>query len=121
MRILVEDIMTRTPWCCGPETNLAAVTELMWTHDCGALPVVGEGRVLGMITDRDVAIALGTRDVAAREITAIEAATVLARLGGVTLLIGCKRWRAGEIEKRRFQPLRNARANLGKQRGDDRI
>ena len=75
MRILVEDIMTRTPWCCGPETNLAAVTELMWTHDCGALPVVGEGHVLGIITDRDVAIAVGTRNVTAREITAIEAAT----------------------------------------------
>jgi CBS domain-containing protein len=75
MRILVEDIMTRTPWCCGPETNLAAVTELMWIHDCGVLPVVADGYVLGMITDRDVAIALGTRDVPAREISAIEAAT----------------------------------------------
>ena len=75
MRILVEDIMTRTPWCCGPETNLAAVTELMWIHDCGVLPVIAEGHVLGMITDRDVAIALGTRNVTAREITAIEAAT----------------------------------------------
>lgn len=75
MRILVEDIMTRTPWCCGPETNLAAVVESMWIHDCGVLPVVAEGRVMGMITDRDVAIALGTRNVAAREITAIEAAT----------------------------------------------
>lgn len=75
MRILVEDIMTRTPWYCSPETNLATVTELMWVHDCGALPVVAEGHVLGMITDRDVAIALGTRDVPAREVTAIEAAT----------------------------------------------
>jgi CBS domain-containing protein len=75
MRILVEDIMTRTPRCCAPETNLAAVTELMWIHDCGVLPVVAAGHVLGMITDRDVAIALGTRDVPAREVTAIEAAT----------------------------------------------
>ena len=75
MRILVEDIMTRTPWCCAPDTNLAAVAELMWVHDCGALPVVAEGHVLGMITDRDVAIALGTRDVPARYLTAVEAAT----------------------------------------------
>ncbi|MBL8240829.1 MAG: CBS domain-containing protein [Bryobacterales bacterium] len=75
MRILVEDIMTRTPKYCAPETNLAAVTELMWIHDCGVLPVVAEGHVLGMITDRDVAIALGTRDVPAHDVTAIEAAT----------------------------------------------
>ncbi len=75
MRILVEDIMTRTPWCCTPETNLATVAELMWVHDCGALPVVAQGHVLGMITDRDVAIALGTRNVPAREVTAVEAAT----------------------------------------------
>ena len=75
MRILVEDIMTRTPWCCKPETNLAEVAELMWKHDCGVLPVVAQGHVLGMITDRDVAIALGTRDVTAREVTAEEVAT----------------------------------------------
>ena len=75
MRILVEDIMTRTPWCCAPETNLAEVAELMWKHDCGVLPVVAQGHVLGMITDRDVAIALGTRDVAARDLTANEVAT----------------------------------------------
>lgn len=75
MRILVEDIMTRTPWYCAPETNLATVAELMWVHDCGALPIVAEGHVLGMITDRDVAIALGTRNVTARELTAVEVAT----------------------------------------------
>ena len=75
MRILVEDIMTRTPWCCAPETNLATVAELMWVHDCGALPIVACGRVLGMITDRDVAIALGTRNVPAQEVTAVEVAT----------------------------------------------
>ena len=75
MRILVEDIMTRTPWICSPETNLATVAELMWVHDCGAMPVVAGGYVLGMITDRDVAIALGTRNVPAREIKAVEVAT----------------------------------------------
>jgi CBS-domain-containing membrane protein len=75
MKILVEDVMTRTPWICGPETNLAEVMELMWVHDCGALPVVAEGHVLGMITDRDVAVALGTRNVAASRLSAAEVAT----------------------------------------------
>lgn len=75
MKILVEDIMTRTPWSCSPQTNLAEVAELMWAHDCGALPVVFERHVLGMITDRDLAIALGTRGVPAQCVEAAEVAS----------------------------------------------
>ena len=37
--------------------------------------MVAQGHVLGVITDRDVAIALGTRDVSARDVTAVEAAS----------------------------------------------
>lgn len=75
MRILVEDIMTRTPWCCAPETNLAEVSALMWEHDCGALPVVSNGHILGMVTDRDLAIALGTQNKTASSMTASEVAS----------------------------------------------
>lgn len=75
MQILVEDLMTRTPWYCHPDTNLAIVAELMWKHDCGALPVVENGHVLAVITDRDIAIALGTRGVRAQDLTASEVAT----------------------------------------------
>ena len=49
---------------CGPNTNLAAATEMLWTDCCGTLPVVDDhDNVVGMITDRDICIALGTRDV----------------------------------------------------------
>lgn len=75
MQILVEDIMTRTPWCCAPETNLAEVSALMWKHDCGALPVVSDGHVLGILTDRDLAIALGTRNLPASAMTASQVAS----------------------------------------------
>jgi predicted transcriptional regulator len=47
----------------------------MWVHDCGAMPVVAQGHVLGMITDRDVAIALGTRNIPAYAVSAVEVAT----------------------------------------------
>jgi predicted transcriptional regulator len=41
----------------------------MWEKDCGALPIVTDGRkTIGVITDRDIAIALGTRDKQAAEI-----------------------------------------------------
>jgi len=42
----------------------------MWSHDCGLLPVVSaNGRVIGVITDRDICIAIGTREMPASRIT----------------------------------------------------
>ena len=52
---------------CSPKLNLAAVAEVLWKQGCGTLPVVENGRVLGMITDRDICIALGTRNAKAAE------------------------------------------------------
>jgi predicted transcriptional regulator len=40
----------------------------MWNGDCGALPVVDDGKLAGMITDRDMFIALGTRNLQASEV-----------------------------------------------------
>ena len=58
----VVDVMTGTPYFCAPEANLGIATELMWTGNCGFLPVVeSAGKVVGVVTDRDICIALGTR------------------------------------------------------------
>ena len=59
----VKDIMVREAKSCRPDTNLAEVVEIMWSYDCGALPVVDDGgKAVGMITDRNVCIAAGTRN-----------------------------------------------------------
>lgn len=59
----IRDLMTKSVASCRPETNLAAAGTLMWETDCGVLPIVDEHRrVVGMITDRDVCIALATSD-----------------------------------------------------------
>ena len=58
----VQDLMTGNPKCCGPDTNLAEAIELMWTNDCGVLPVMEDGKLTGIVTDRDVCIAVGTRN-----------------------------------------------------------
>jgi CBS domain-containing protein len=63
----VQDVMVKDVRFCSPDTNLAAVTQIFWEQGCGAVPVVENGRAIGMITDRDVAIALGTRNVQAGE------------------------------------------------------
>ena len=66
----VENVMTRSVKSCHPETNLSQVAALMWDYDFGAMPVVdGEDRVMGMITDRDIAIAASTKGRLATEIS----------------------------------------------------
>ena len=58
----VRDLMTSDLRICRPETSLADAVRDMWEGDCRALPVVNDaGQVTGMITDRDICIALGTR------------------------------------------------------------
>jgi len=65
----VQDIMTENVSACFPDTNLAAAAALMWQNDCGILPVViNGGNAVGVITDRDIAMAVGTRGRAPQEI-----------------------------------------------------
>jgi CBS domain-containing protein len=66
----VKDAMMRTPVSCRPETNVGAAVEMMWFRNCGMLPVVNEDeKVIGVVTDRDICIALGTRNRLPGEIT----------------------------------------------------
>lgn len=58
----ISQLMTRDPVSCAPTTNLAEAAKLMLEADCGSLPVVSEGKLFGMVTDRDLFIALGTRN-----------------------------------------------------------
>ncbi|HEX5226951.1 MAG TPA: CBS domain-containing protein [Bryobacteraceae bacterium] len=59
----VREAMTREAVNCGPDSTLEEATFLMRRHNCGFLPVVGDGgNVIGVITDRDICIALGTRN-----------------------------------------------------------
>ena len=72
----VRDVMTKQVAFCGPDTNLAQAVELMWNNACGFLPVAGEGRnAIGVITDRDISIALCTRDRRASEVCVRSAAS----------------------------------------------
>jgi len=55
----VQDVMKRSPASCSPTTNLTIVAGLLCSAACDALPVVdGEGRPVGIITHRDVCVAL---------------------------------------------------------------
>jgi CBS domain-containing protein len=57
----VQDIMTKDVSSCNPGTNAAVATEIMWNRNCGVLPIVeNDSGVIGIVTDRDLLIALGT-------------------------------------------------------------
>ncbi len=66
----VKEVMMYTPYTCRKETNLGEATALMWKANCGFLPVTGaDGKVCAVITDRDICMALGTRNKLAGEVT----------------------------------------------------
>lgn len=68
-----RDVMMGTPYYCQLDANLGSATELMWTGNCGFLPVMGtNGKIVGVVTDRDICIALGTRNRVAGDITVRE-------------------------------------------------
>jgi len=70
----VRDIMTTDVVSCRRDTDLAAAARLMLDKRCGALPVVDEhGRVAGIITDRDIAMAAASRQRNASHIAVHEA------------------------------------------------
>jgi CBS domain-containing protein len=71
----VRDVMTASAVCCKPETNIGAAVELLWAHNCGMLPVVDvNNRLVGIVTDRDICIAMGTRNRLPGELTVGEIA-----------------------------------------------
>ena len=54
----VEQCMTREPKNCNVGDNLECPARLMWENDCGVAAVLDEaGRLLGVITDRDICMA----------------------------------------------------------------
>ena len=52
----ISDVMTPNPKTVQPGDDLQAVARIMRDEDAGSVPVVEDGRVVGMVTDRDIVI-----------------------------------------------------------------
>ena len=60
--MLVKSMMTSEVKSCAADTSLAAAARIMSNRDCGIVPVVdAQQKLLGVITDRDVCLAVATR------------------------------------------------------------
>jgi CBS domain-containing protein len=72
---LARDVMTTSVISVPPDTTVRSVCNLMREHEIGAVPIVDiVGRVLGLVTDRDVVV----RAVAARrDIDRVQAGDIM--------------------------------------------
>jgi len=62
----IGDVCVRDPATCAPGDDLVHAAGLMRDRGCGALPVVDAwGKVVAMVTDRDVCLATAARDLPA--------------------------------------------------------
>ena len=51
----VRELMSTDVKSCPEYSTLNTAAQIMWDNDIGCLPVVdGEGRIIGMLTDRDI-------------------------------------------------------------------
>src|SRR5215467_4418205 len=72
----VRDIMRQEARVCAPENTLDVAGRTMAHVGCGALPVVaGTGQVVGVITDRDICLALTERNRQPSEVRVREVAS----------------------------------------------
>jgi CBS domain-containing protein len=60
-----QDLMTENPGTCEGTDTLRDAIDVMRDEDCGLVPITqgnGEARVVGVVTDRDIALYLGEED-----------------------------------------------------------
>ena len=62
IRTKVGDVMTSVVRSCPAHSSLNDAAHIMWEYDCGWVPVVTtERHVIGIVTDRDIAMAAYTQ------------------------------------------------------------
>ena len=53
-RLKISEIMTKNPIMVTPDTSMAEAARIMMEHKIGGLPVVENGKLVGILTETDV-------------------------------------------------------------------
>lgn len=69
----IQKFMTTTPHSVGPAQPLSVAHKMMHDHHIRHLPVLDGGRLVGMVTERDVALITAMKDVDATKTTVEDA------------------------------------------------
>ncbi len=56
--LTAADVMTASPRSCTPYSTVLEAVMLFRDADCGAVPILADGKPVGILTDRDVALAI---------------------------------------------------------------
>ena len=98
------DLMTRGPVCVPSGALLGPATALLVDHQISCLPVVDDGRVRGVLTADDIALALEcvlkAAETRTRPPAPLDETVVLADVQGL-----CDTVRSGDIPKRGGAPI----------------
>jgi CBS domain-containing protein len=79
--MIVKEVMNHEVTTCRPDTTLESAAILMWDGDCGTVAVVDdESMVVGIITDRDICMAVALQHKPASEIQVQEVMQKVRRL-----------------------------------------
>lgn len=81
----VEELMQKDVHVCRADDAMTEAARIMWENDCGSVPVVAadqRGRLVGIITDRDVCMAAYTRGKPLAELRVADAMSANVRTCG---------------------------------------
>jgi CBS domain-containing protein len=78
----VREVMTSNPSTVESSTPIVEAAEIMRSEDVGSVPVVEDGRLVGIVTDRDIVLrvvadgrdgrTITTGEIASRQVTSID-------------------------------------------------
>jgi CBS domain-containing protein len=52
----IKEVMTRDVRACEPNATVAEAAKVMAKEDVGPVPIVEDGRLVGLVTDRDIVV-----------------------------------------------------------------
>lgn len=102
IRTKVADVMTSRVKSCPALATLNDAANVMWEHDCGWVPIIDhEEQVIGVVTDRDIAMASYTQGRALYDIPiqSVSSKKIVACEADDTISLALKRMRDAKIHR----------------------